>query len=350
MHPVLTSRGRLVLYVVLWAALGALLATLLDEKGVSWSEAAAVALPLGVALGFVCLATFYLCHAVPLRLGEWARIIGTHGGAAGLSASIWLIAGRGWIALLATGGLTAALTDAYYRALPALWIVGVLAFLLSSAIHYSLGAVETSRHAEKRALEFELASRDAELKTLRAQIHPHFLFNSLNSINALIASEPEGARRLCVLLADFLRGSLTMGGRATVRLEEELQMAEKLLAIEKVRFGSRLAFEVKVEEAARAWLVPPLILQPLVENAITHGLAHLIEGGAVAIEGHLHEGLLHLAVSNPKDPDARRRKGTGLGLENVRRRLAALYGDSGHVVVRDSPHAFRVELTIPPAA
>ena len=350
MHPVLAGRVRLALYTAAWVALGALLAIGLAGGGVAWARAYVVTLPLGIVLGFLCLTSFYLCHAVPLRLGAWGRLAGTHVGAATLTASLWVIAGYGWVVLLGAGRLDPEMMGAYRRAAPGLWAVGLLAFLLSSAVHYGLGAFEASRHAEKRALEFELASRDAELKTLRAQIHPHFLFNSLNSINALIARDPDGARRLCVQLADFLRGSLTVGNRLHVRFEQELEMAERLLSIEKVRFGDRLAVGLSVDGAARRWLVPPLILQPLVENAITHGIAHILEGGVVRIEAAVKDGRLEAAVSNPRDAGGGRRKGAGLGLVNVQRRLAALYGDGGALRVLETADGFRVELSLPPPA
>ena len=109
-------------------------------------------------------------------------------------------------------------------------------------------AIEASQQAERRALEFEIASREAELRALRAQIHPHFLFNSLNSINALIAARPEEARQLCVRLADFLRRSLTLGSREAIPLAEELDLAEQLLSIEKVRFGERLNHEIVADD------------------------------------------------------------------------------------------------------
>jgi LytS/YehU family sensor histidine kinase len=138
-------------------------------------------------------------------------------------------------------------------------------------------AVGASQAAERRALQFEISSREAELRALRAQIHPHFLFNSLNSINALIAARPEEARKLCVRLGDFLRASLTLGPREAIPLSQELALAEQLLSIEKVRFGERLSHTTRADDDARACTVPPLLLQPLVENAVTHGIAQRID-------------------------------------------------------------------------
>jgi LytS/YehU family sensor histidine kinase len=208
-------------------------------------------------------------------------------------------------------------------------------------------AFEVSREAERRALQFEIASREAELRALRAQIHPHFLFNSLNSISALIAARPAEARRLCVGLGEFLRRSLTVGSRESIPLAEELDLAEQLLAIEKVRFGDRLCHELKAEDDARACLVPPLLLQPLVENAVTHGIAQLLDGGTIRITAERRETALVLAIENPRDPDSPGRKGAGIGLRNVQRRLAALHGNAATMRVVPEGEKFRVELRLP---
>ena len=156
-------------------------------------------------------------------------------------------------------------------------------YLFAAALHYLLIAFERSRHAETEALQLQILSREAELRALRAQIQPHFLFNSLNSINALVGSRPEEARRVCVLLADFLRRTLVVGTRERVPLSEELSARGRRPALDRarVRFGDRLRYECVVEEGMREWQVPPLVLQPLVENAVTHGIAQCLDGGTV---------------------------------------------------------------------
>jgi LytS/YehU family sensor histidine kinase len=225
--------------------------------------------------------------------------------------------------------------------------MGFLLFLLSTAFYDLVAAFDASHEAQRRALELEVASREAELRALRAQLHPHFLFNSLNSINALIASRPEEARRLCVRMGDLLRRSLLMGSKERIPLSEELALAEDLLSIEQVRFGSRLGSQVVADEAARRCLVPPLVLQPLVENAVTHGIAQMIEGGTVRVEVEKRGSQLWLCVENPRDPESPVAKGTGIGLDNVRRRLQAMYGPGATLRVGAAEASFRVELTLP---
>jgi LytS/YehU family sensor histidine kinase len=148
-------------------------------------------------------------------------------------------------------------------------------------------------------------------------------------------------------MADFLRRSLTVGSRETIPLAEELDLAEQLLSIERVRFGERLSHAVVADDAARACAVPPLLLQPLVENAVTHGIAQTIEGGEIRIEAERRGPELRITIVNPRDADAQGRKGAGIGLQNVRRRLLALHGDAADVQVLPGDTSFRVELRLP---
>jgi hypothetical protein len=283
MHPILAERGRLGAYVASWTMLGILLGALLVLAApFGWAEAIVFAVPLAVLFGFLGLAAFWVCLAAPLTSGL-RRAVLSHLPAAGLSGSLWLAASRGWAYALDRAALFPGILERQAEAAPLLLGLGVALYLLACALHYMIVAFEASREAERRALQFEIASREAELRALRAQIHPHFLFNSLNSISALIGARPAEARKLCVGLADFLRRSLSLGSREAIPLAEELDLAEQLLTIEKVRFGERLCHELRADEAARALAVPPLLLQPLVENAVTHGVAQLLEGGTIRI-------------------------------------------------------------------
>jgi sensor histidine kinase YesM len=347
-HPLLADWRRFGAYLFAWGLVGALIAAqLVLAAPFGWVEALAFAVPLSLVFGFAGLGTFWVCQAAPLQLARLTRSLGTQLVAAIVSAALWLAAARGWAALLERLDVSPGLAAKQLEAAPLLLGLGVALFLLTSALHYLLLAIGASQQAERRALELEIASREAELRALRAQIHPHFLFNSLNSINALIAARPEEARRLCVRLADFLRRSLTVGSRESIPLAEELDLAEQLLGIEKVRFGDRLAHAVVADDAARACAVPPLLLQPLVENAVTHGIAQMLEGGEIRIEAERRGPELRISIQNPRDADAPGRKGTGIGLQNVRRRLLALHGDAAEVRAAPDGEVFRVELRLP---
>jgi two-component system, LytTR family, sensor histidine kinase AlgZ len=350
MHPILQDWGRLGSYLAAWGLVGALVAVQLAFAGpFSWLEAFALGVPLALLLGFFGLAAFWVCQASPLHLSRLVRSLGTQLVAATLSAALWLAAARGFAILLERLDVFPGLVGKQLQVAPLLLGLGFALFLLNAALTYLLMAMGTSQTAERRALQAEIASREAELRALRAQIHPHFLFNSLNSINALIAARPEEARKLCVRLGDFLRASLTLGSREAIPLSQELALAEQLLSIEKVRFGERLSHTTRADDDARACVVPPLLLQPLVENAVTHGIAQRIEGGQVRLEAERRGAELWIAITNPRDADSPGPSGTGIGLQNVKRRLAALHGPDAEVRVLPSDDAFRVELRLPSA-
>jgi len=196
-------------------------------------------------------------------------------------------------------------------------------------------------------MEMNILARQAELKALKAQINPHFLFNSLNSISALTSIDPARARDMCVLLGDFLRLTLGLGEKATVRLSEELELLQKYMAIEIVRFGARLKMHEEIQEESKVCLLPPLLLQPLVENAVKHGIASLPEGGEIRLAAERQNGRLAIVVENSWDPEAPPRRSGGMGLKNVQMRLEARYGKDATLRVNTEGELFQVSLSLP---
>jgi LytS/YehU family sensor histidine kinase len=207
--------------------------------------------------------------------------------------------------------------------------------------------VGRARELETRELQAMLMARDAELRLLRAQVDPHFLFNSLNSISALTSIDPAAAREMVVQLAGFFRYSLGQQLERKVTLAQELKQVAHFVAIEQVRFGPRLRFVAEVSEEAGDCLLPPMLLQPLVENAVKHGIGQMVEPGTIRIHAARAGSLLRIRVENDVDPDGVPQKGTGIGLDNVRRRLAAGYGTEAGVQWTQQEAGFLVELTLP---
>jgi sensor histidine kinase YesM len=349
MHPILAYRGRLGPYLAAWVPLGGLMAGLLAIAGSPWVEAAAIALPMALIYGFICLAAWYPCKSASPHNVPFARVISTQAMAAAVSAMLWLFLVDTWVVVLEQIPVFAGATERFPRLVPVILAVGVVLYALAASLHYLLMAFEEARRAERNALELEVLAREAELRSLRAQIDPHFLFNALNSISSLTGSNAAAARQMCLELAEFMRESLRLGGVPNIPLAEELALTEKYLALERVRFGSRLKVEREVSAEAGSCGVPPLVLQPLVENAVRHGVAHLVEGGLVRIAARRSGGQLHLTVENPVDPSVPVKPGEGVGLTNVRGRLAALYGQNASVEVRRAGGIFCVELAWPAA-
>jgi hypothetical protein len=172
----------------------------------------------------------------------------------------------------------------------------------------------------------ERLSREAELYKLRQQLQPHFLFNSLNSINALIAIRPHEAREMVLKLSDFLRGTLRREDQQWIPLPEELQYLQWYLDIEKVRFGHRLSTTVAADAPAENMLMPPMLLQPVVENAIKFGLYDTTEAITITIKAWVQDNMLFVQVQNPYDSALQQpNRGTGFGLSSIRRRLYLLF-------------------------
>jgi hypothetical protein len=347
MHPILARGSRLALYLGLWLLVAALLAALLASQGaLGWGESVLVAVPAALAYAFVCLSAWYVSRSMPLVTTGAVRIVATAITASLVSSGIWLIVARGWVELFVRGGGRFDVG----RAFPALRVLifgfGVLIYLLSLAVSYLIAAFEDSQEAERRTLQLQVLAREAELRSLRAQIDPHFLFNSLHSISALTTADPAAARRMCVLLGEFLRESVAVGALDRISVARELRLVDHFLAVERVRFGDRLQVEIESRDAADC-LVPPLVLQPIVENAVTHGVAHVLEGGSVRVSATRNGGVLSLVVENPCDPGRPAGTGTGVGLANVRARLRAVHELDAGIVAGENGGVWRVEITMP---
>ena len=351
MQPSLARGSQVLLYVAVCLAAGSLLAAALaGRSGLTLVQAAAVVLPPALVYGLVCLSSRYVSRATPLATTRSVTIVANIAGSTLVATALWLALARAfaWIAARIPGLASPVRLLAGETVL--LTVVGALVYLLALAAHYVVLGVDEARATERRALEAQLVAREAELKALRAQIEPHFLFNSLNSISALITADAAGARRMCLLLGDFLRATLSLGARERIRLADELALTARFFDIERVRFGARLTFEQQVEDGAADCLVPPLLLQPLAENAVSHGVAGLVEGGVVRLEAARAGDALRIVLENPCDGDRPRAARYGVGLENVKRRLAAHYGPGARLDVDDAGNRFRVSIVLPAQA
>src|SRR5437867_4494032 len=252
MHPLLT-RNRLGLYLLAWVPLVATSVYALVVRGaLDWWHATAVAVPVFLFYAFLCLSAWYPCRATPLGKVSFIRLLLTHLTAAVFFSFVWTRVSGAFVYAILSPQELAGLTRQFLPEVNAIFTVGVLLYLLSVAFHYVLIAMEDSRRAEAQAAEARVLARDAELKALKAQINPHFLFNSLNSISALTSIDPSRARDMCVLLGEFLRMTLGLGEKTVVRFSEELELLQKYLAIEKVRFGDRLKMHENIQEESKA--------------------------------------------------------------------------------------------------
>ena len=348
MHPLLSRRSYLGAYVAVWVPLACLLIFLIRiSGGMGTLEATVLLAPMAALFAGASLSAWYTCRANPLRTAGITRLFFTHLSGALILSFVWAEIGRFYARALATLQSFQGLAVRYDAHFGVIVVSGVLLDFIMIGFFYVLIAIEASRIAEARVLETSVLARDAELKALKAQVNPHFLFNSLNSISALTSSDPAKAREMCILLAEFLRMTLGLGEKSNTPLSEELSLLHRFLAIEKVRFGSRLQMTEEIADDCQSLLIPPLLLQPLVENAVTHGIANLPDGGQVRLAAHCEDGRLSIVVENSFDAEATPTHRNGMGLVNVRQRLEARYPNLASIRVSTTADQFQVNLSLP---
>ena len=332
------------LYLLVWLMLGAVVAALLvSASGAGWTDGLLFAIPATLVYGFAAgFSSYYLCRAYPLSDKRFYSVLPVFAVSAGVSAWLWTLLCVLWNGLLQEAGiaLTAPLRGTIFG-------LGVMLYGLTSFAHYLAIEFQRARAAERRELESKLAAQEAELRMLRTQIDPHFLFNSLNSISALTSLNPAAAREMTLQLADFFRHTLGLEAHRKVTLADEAKLVTHFLAIEKVRFGARLTVEQAIADDARACLLPPMILQPLVENAVKHGIGNLAAGGMIRISAERQGSILLVRVDNDVDNEVPAARSGGIGLANVRQRLAAMYGHEASVNWTHEDQLFRVALKLP---
>src|SRR3981189_73929 len=346
LNTALKSQHRI--YKVAALPIAAVLAFVLQTPGgLTWLQAGLLSFGLASVGELISLPAWYSCRIAPIDRTPLWRLLSTHIVAAQILSLVWVGLGKLLAHALsyypALQGIEGRLTDR----ISIVYGAGCVFYLLAASFHYVALAQDATRELETRAMQTSIQARDAELKALKAQINPHFLFNSLNSISALTSIDSSRARDMCVLLGDFLRMTLGLGEKTLVRFSEELDLLQKYMAIEKVRFGERLKMQQTIQEESKACLLPPLLLQPLVENAVKHGIASLPEGGDVRLSAEGQNGRLAIVVENSWDPEAPPRRSGGLGLKNVQQRLEARYGNEASLRVNTEGRLFQVILSFP---
>ncbi len=245
-------------------------------------------------------------------------------------------------------------TDAAYllfleKSLPVRFVFSLLIISFITLLNWMWNTMSEQKENEKRKSDSEQLMKEAELTKLRQQLQPHFLFNSLNSISALVAMKPAEARKMIQQLSDFLRGTLKKEDQL-VKLSEELEHLKLYLDIEKVRFGHRMNVEFQTSDESMSYQLPSLLLQPIVENAIKFGLYDLTGDVTISISTEVRSPYLHIEIKNPFDPETKRAKsGVGFGLSSIQRRLYLLYARQDLLLTDKKENTFITTLKIPQA-
>jgi two-component sensor histidine kinase len=309
----------------------------------------------------ICLPLRYLYRFFWER-AIWIQSLGLLGGSA-LAGYLWIklrsYIYMGWIEnpsdmAAYTEKLGEAAADIYWKmSFVESYVGAIITILTWSALYFAIKSYRVFQDVREGALRSAAMAHEAQLKMLRYQLNPHFLFNTLNAISTLILEQnTELANRMVTKLSNFLRYSLDNDPMQKITLEQELQALQLYLDIEKVRFEDRLSLKVDIEDAAREALIPSLLLQPLVENAIKYGIARAEGGGHLKISARVFASDLLMEVSddgpgcelvNNDIPDAK-----GVGLRNTRERLATLYGSEHSIKLSETePHGLTICIRIP---
>jgi two-component system, LytTR family, sensor kinase len=271
----------------------------------------------------LCPAVMWLNQWMPRA---WPRIVAFHLAATALFSLLQItLYGLAFWALLALSA-PRSLAEIYQAVFPRI-LLGVVVYKIIVTTNYALDYYEKFRAEQQRAALLEAHLAQAQLQALKTQLQPHFLFNTLNSITSLVLEDQRAAVRMISRLGDFLRLTIENNGTQQVSLERELEFLKCYLEIQQVRFHDRLRVTMQIEPAALSVQVPNLILQPLVENAIKHGIAPRADAGHIGIRARLTQDTLQVEVSNDGPPQTLNGNSArpGVGLANTRERLRQLY-------------------------
>ncbi len=226
-------------------------------------------------------------------------------------------------------------------------IAGIFMVMIIGLYFVNIRLIIKTRDAAEREVRLKTLVQHTELQALKNQLNPHFIYNSLNAISSLTVPSPDKARDMIIKLSEFLRYALKVDALQLHTLETEVEAIERYLDIEKVRFGDRLKYHFTIDKTHLTRMIPAMILQPLYENAIKHGVQRNAVSCIILLNSQIHGNDLVLTITNPSDGPTFRQKSEGVGLENVRNRLRVIYGNGQLLQTQISAGQFIARLVLP---
>ncbi|MFQ5651782.1 MAG: sensor histidine kinase [bacterium] len=345
-HPVLQSRRNVVLYYLTWMVVaGGHILVLVINGTLAWQWALLDGLLFNAVYATLALSFWYASKYVTLDRSRWLKVAENHLFASLFTSALWL--GVSYFGIVSLFGPPEAYVE--FLDLSLIWrgLLGTLFYFLVTSFYYVYIFSENYKTQLIKEARLETLVKEAELRSLKFQINPHFIFNSLNSINALTLTNPEKAGEMTVKLGEYLRYTLSRNEKQRSTLQEEIDSIKLYLDIEKVRFGNKLGYCENVEPSCLDKEVPSMIFQPLIENAIKHGVYESLEPVNIRFDCVLNGDYLKVTVENNYDPEAITFKGEGIGLHNVRNRLEMMYDHVNLLDIDREKNLFRVRIFIP---
>lgn len=342
-HP-LTSNYRLLgFYIIFWVVIGVIVVII----NVIWYSVSLSSSLLETTSNFVLYpilgsSIWYSIRYNSLEEVSVGRLIIFHTIAASILVGIWVSISYAIFQPFINKG------DKYLAdVLPIKFMVGYVLYAIYLVFFYAVNYYQSLKEKIKKESEYKALIREAELQALKSQINPHFLFNSLNSISSLTVSNPEKAQEMVINLSNFMRYSLMHNEKEMVAFSRELDNIKLYLSIEKVRFGRKLNAEFEIDAHCMDAEIPNMILQPLFENAIKYGVYETTDQVTIKTTCNCESNFLRITITNDYDASTLKRKGEGIGLRNIRKRMEIIYNSPELVKVTDNKTSFEVQLIIP---
>lgn len=346
-NPFLVNRTYSITYAAAWILIAGIHVAILSLASAQELSVAIIdSLVFNVLFAFIGLSLWYTIRFYDFNRGNLSDRLLNHLLIAVIVLGVWL--GLGYLILNKLWPSNTIYHEFLDDSIPWRAVAGFMLYSLIVLVYYLYINYEDRQARIRNESTLQVQVREAEIDMLKAQINPHFLFNSLNSVSSLISSQPEQAREMIVKLSGFLRYSLEKHDNGLTSLETELENTRHYLEIEKVRFGARLQFGISVPESCLTLTVPHMILQPLIENSIKHGVYESTEPIRIDLTAsESDEGDLEITVANDFDPEAPPRKGKGIGLLNTKNRLFLVYNCENCMTTTREGNRFSVFLRIP---
>jgi len=345
-NPILSNFKNFRIYLLFWVVIIAVYFNILNF-GIKTDLLTNLTdtLVFNLILSGLGLSFWYSARFITLDKHNLTKIISTHILGGVFLTIVWLFLGYNIINIFIIN--TDDYTKFFYETLSWRFLIGLLIYFLITSFYYIITYYTGFQEKLVTENKFKNLATEAELKSLKFQINPHFIFNSLNSLSALTTIDPKKAKVMIQKLADFLRFTLSNNEIQKNKLYDELKNIKLYLEIEKIRFEDKFEYLEKINEECKQVLVPNMILQPLIENAIKHAVYETLEKVTLTLSCTRENDYLHIKLSNNFDSESAHNKGPGIGLKNIEERLKLLYGRDNLLKIKKTDDTFSVSMYIP---
>lgn len=344
-NPILKSAKSILLYLLFILIVSILFTNLVSaESKLSLSATITDVIIFNLLLGALGISFWFSSKYLSIENTPITKIVLSHFAGGVLVTIVWML--LGYFALMSIVKDPDAYGNFFIQTIKSRFIIGLLFYFLLTAFYYIVIYYTGFQERVLRETELKNLVTESELRSLKFQINPHFIFNSLNSLSALTEIDPKKARRMIIKLADFLRYTLANNDRQKNTLNEELKNIKLYLDIEKIRFEDKFEYEEELQEECGKTEIPSMILQPLFENAIKHAVYETLDKVIIKLVCNKQDDFLKIQLSNNFEGESHK-KGAGVGLKNIRDRLSLIYHQDNLMDVKKENGKFIVNIFIP---